>query len=79
MTYYYRWLPKDLGHGLYDSPVFGHLIPGRVIEVPEGRADQLSVVAADPAFVRVEQDDFDRQPTLDDELAQLQVPARKEQ
>ena len=72
---YYRWTPEDEPDGIYSSPHFGELVPGRVIEVTENK---LHLAANDPAFKKATKKDFDNQPPLDEVREERRQPHREE-
>jgi len=71
---YWRWTP-DLPDGTYDTPMFGELFPGRIVEI---RLDQSHLVANDPAWSKATKKAYDTQPTIEEERAARRQPFREE-
>lgn len=71
---YWRWTPEDLPGGIYTTPLFGELVPGRVIEVAEG---QVPVVKALPDWQKATKKQFDEQVPFDVARAVRRIPVEE--
>lgn len=68
---YWRWQPQGLPDGVYDNPLFGELVPGRVVEI---REDQLPIVKASPDWEKSTVKQYEKQPDIHDEREARRMP-----
>lgn len=73
---HYRFAPENLPDGIYDSPHFGELIPGRVAEIPP---EKVHLVAYHPDWEKATRKQYEDQPDLEVDKARFRQPTTQDE